>query len=115
MRVWAKNIYTSDVFYYEWLVYLYLLNFFFVSLGLVPPKGVLLFGPPGTGKTLIARYAEVYWYYRIEKKSQLIVGLYMFPLTPHRAAAHESKAHVIIINGSEILSKYYGESEARVW
>jgi hypothetical protein len=31
-----------------------------------------------------------------------------------RAAAHESNAHVAVINGSEILSKYYGESEARV-
>ncbi len=54
----------------------------FKRLGIKPPKGVLLYGPPGTGKTLIAR-----------------------------AVANESGAHFISINGPEIMSKYYGESE----
>lgn len=59
-------------------------NIFF-PLGLKPPRGVLLYGPPGTGKTLIAR-----------------------------AVAHEANAHSIIINGPEIISKYYGETEEKV-
>ncbi|MHA2169848.1 MAG: CDC48 family AAA ATPase [Candidatus Kariarchaeaceae archaeon] len=57
----------------------------FEKLGIDPPKGVLLHGPPGVGKTLIAR-----------------------------AVAHESTAHIITINGPEIMSKYYGESEQRL-
>ncbi|XP_059500436.1 ATPase family gene 2 protein homolog A isoform X3 [Stegostoma tigrinum] len=57
----------------------------FKSYGIVPPRGILLFGPPGTGKTLIAR-----------------------------AVANEVGAHVSIINGPEIMSKYFGESEARL-
>ncbi|KAL1914765.1 uncharacterized protein VTP21DRAFT_8023 [Calcarisporiella thermophila] len=57
----------------------------FVKYGLRPPKGVLLYGPPGTGKTLIAR-----------------------------AVAAETKAHVIVINGPEIISKFYGETEAKL-
>ena len=54
----------------------------FHKLGIDPPKGVLLFGPPGTGKTLLAK-----------------------------AVANEASAHFITINGPEIMSKYYGESE----
>ncbi|KAH8555568.1 P-loop containing nucleoside triphosphate hydrolase protein [Umbelopsis sp. PMI_123] len=50
-----------------------------------PPRGVLLYGPPGTGKTLIAR-----------------------------AVASETKAHVILVNGAEILSKFYGETEQKL-
>lgn len=57
----------------------------FTKYGFAPPKGLLLYGPPGTGKTLIAR-----------------------------AVAAETGAHVIIINGPEIVSKYYGETEAKV-
>ncbi len=57
----------------------------FKKLGIDPPKGVLLYGPPGTGKTLIAR-----------------------------AVANESEAHFIPIQGPEIMSKFYGESEARL-
>ncbi len=57
----------------------------FRHLGIDPPKGVLLYGPPGTGKTLIAK-----------------------------AVANEAGAHFIAINGPEIMSKFYGESERRL-
>ncbi len=57
----------------------------FRHLGIEPPKGVLLYGPPGTGKTLIAK-----------------------------AVANEAGAHFIAINGPEIMSKFYGESERRL-
>jgi transitional endoplasmic reticulum ATPase len=57
----------------------------FDRLGIDPPKGVLLHGPPGTGKTLIAK-----------------------------AVANESGANFISINGPEIMSKWYGESEERL-
>ena len=57
----------------------------FEALGIDAPKGVLLHGPPGVGKTLIAR-----------------------------AVAYETSAHFITINGPEIISKYYGESEQRL-
>jgi len=57
----------------------------FKRLGISPPKGVLLHGPPGTGKTLIAK-----------------------------AVANESGANFRSINGPEIMSKFYGESEQKL-
>lgn len=54
----------------------------FERLGIEPPKGVLLHGPPGTGKTLLAK-----------------------------AVANETNAHFLLINGPEIMSKFYGQSE----
>ncbi len=53
----------------------------FEKLGIEAPKGVLLHGPPGTGKTLLAK-----------------------------AVASETNSHFILINGPEIMSKWYGES-----
>ncbi len=53
----------------------------FQKLGIEPPKGVLLHGPPGTGKTLLAK-----------------------------AVASETNSHFILINGPEVISKFYGES-----
>ena len=57
----------------------------FRRLGIDPPRGVLLHGPPGTGKTLIAK-----------------------------AVASETNAHFTSINGPEIISNYYGESEKQL-
>ncbi len=57
----------------------------FEKLGIEPPKGVLLHGPPGTGKTLLAK-----------------------------AVASETNSHFILINGPEVISKFYGESEANL-
>jgi len=57
----------------------------FERLGINPPKGVLLYGPPGTGKTLLAK-----------------------------AVANEVEGQFYVINGPEIMSKYYGESEKQL-
>lgn len=57
----------------------------FERLGIEAPKGVLLHGPPGTGKTLLAK-----------------------------AVANETNSHFILINGPEIMSKYYGQSEENI-
>lgn len=57
----------------------------FSKIGIEPHKGILLFGPPGCGKTLIAK-----------------------------ALAAESKANFYIINGPEIMNKYYGETESKL-
>jgi transitional endoplasmic reticulum ATPase len=57
----------------------------FRTLGVKPPKGVLLHGPPGTGKTLVAR-----------------------------AVANETGAFFFLINGPEIMSKMAGDSEANL-
>ena len=57
----------------------------FSRLGIEPPKGILLYGPPGTGKTLLAK-----------------------------AVANEVEANFVVVNGPEILSKYYGDSEKKI-
>ena len=57
----------------------------FVSLGIDPPKGVLLYGPPGTGKTLAAR-----------------------------AVANRTDAAFIRVIGSELVQKYVGEGARMV-
>jgi len=57
----------------------------FERLGTEPPKGVLLHGSPGTGKTLLAK-----------------------------AVANETSSHFILINGPEIMSKFYGQSEENI-
>nr|UXY87219.1 cell division control protein 48 [Cryptomonas sp.] len=57
----------------------------FSTVGIKPPRGVLMYGPPGSGKTLIAR-----------------------------AVANETGAFLYIINGPEIMSKMSGESESNL-
>ena len=57
----------------------------FTRLGIEPHNGILMYGSPGCGKTLIAK-----------------------------ALASESEANFYIINGPEIVNKYYGETEARL-
>lgn len=57
----------------------------FARLGIEPHSGILMYGSPGCGKTLIAK-----------------------------ALASESEANFYIINGPEIVNKYYGETEARL-
>merc|ERR1712166_1668796 len=57
----------------------------FKTIGIKPPRGILLYGPPGTGKTLIAR-----------------------------AVANETGAFFFLINGPEIMSKMAGESESNL-
>lgn len=54
-------------------------------LGIEPPRGILLIGPPGSGKTMLAK-----------------------------SAIHETGVNFQIVNGPEIISKHYGESEARI-
>ncbi|KNC47319.1 uncharacterized protein AMSG_03752 [Thecamonas trahens ATCC 50062] len=57
----------------------------FKSIGVKPPRGILMYGPPGTGKTLIAR-----------------------------AVANETGAFFFLLNGPEIMSKMAGESECAI-
>ena len=57
----------------------------FNRLGIEPPAGVLLHGPPGTGKTLLAK-----------------------------AVANETDSNFMLINGPEIMNKFYGESEKKI-
>ncbi|MBW2998407.1 CDC48 family AAA ATPase, partial [Candidatus Woesearchaeota archaeon] len=57
----------------------------FKTMGVKPPKGILLYGPPGTGKTLLAK-----------------------------AIATETKTNFIAVKGPELLSKWVGESEKAV-
>jgi transitional endoplasmic reticulum ATPase len=57
----------------------------FRRLGIRPAKGFLLYGPPGTGKTLLAK-----------------------------AVAREAEANFISTKSSDLLSKWYGESEQQI-
>ena len=57
----------------------------FLKFGMTPSKGVLFYGPPGCGKTLLAK-----------------------------AIANECQANFISVKGPEMLTMWFGESEANV-
>ena len=57
----------------------------FMKFGMTPSKGVLFYGPPGCGKTLLAK-----------------------------AIANECQANFISVKGPEMLTMWFGESEANV-
>lgn len=57
----------------------------FTSVGVRPPRGVLIYGPPGCGKTMVAK-----------------------------AVAAETGAYFFLINGPEVMSKMAGESEQKL-
>ena len=57
----------------------------FRTIGIAPPRGVLMYGPPGSGKTILAR-----------------------------AVAAETDAYLFVINGPEIMSKLAGDSESNL-
>lgn len=57
----------------------------FRTVGIPPPRGVLMYGPPGSGKTMIAK-----------------------------AVASETGAYFFLLNGPEIMSKLSGESESKL-
>ncbi|CAH1253145.1 VCP [Branchiostoma lanceolatum] len=57
----------------------------FLKFGMTPSRGVLFYGPPGCGKTLLAK-----------------------------AIANECQANFISIKGPELLTMWFGESEANV-
>ncbi len=57
----------------------------FLKFGMMPSRGVLFYGPPGCGKTLLAK-----------------------------AIANECQANFISIKGPELLTMWFGESEANV-
>lgn len=57
----------------------------FLKFGMQPSRGVLFYGPPGCGKTLLAK-----------------------------AIANECQANFISVKGPELLTMWFGESEANV-
>ncbi|CAG2238046.1 AFG2 [Mytilus edulis] len=57
----------------------------FKSFGIPPPRGVLIYGPSGTGKSLLIK-----------------------------AVTNEVQAHVISVSSSDVISKFFGESELKL-
>lgn len=93
VRLYLKRIRHNKKFEYFFLTVLFSLPLQypvehpdkFLKFGMTPSKGVLFYGPPGCGKTLLAK-----------------------------AIANECQANFISIKGPELLTMWFGESEANV-
>lgn len=91
--IWLYDWQTRSTFdqFFDTAVYLLFLQYpvehpdKYLKFGMQPSRGVLFYGPPGCGKTLLAK-----------------------------AIAHECQANFISIKGPELLTMWFGESEANV-
>ncbi len=70
----------------------------FGDYGLVPPKGVLLYGPPGCGKTLIAK----------------AVANSLAAAVSERTGSPDTRSYFLNVKGPELLNKWVGETERQI-
>jgi proteasome-associated ATPase len=76
----------------------YLHRDLFSRYGLVPPKGILLYGPPGCGKTLIAK----------------AVANSLARAVADRTGRPDARSYFLNIKGPELLNKWVGETERQI-
>jgi proteasome-associated ATPase len=76
----------------------YLHRGLFSRYGLVPPKGILLYGPPGCGKTLIAK----------------AVANSLAKAVAERTGRPDARSYFLNIKGPELLNKWVGETERQI-
>jgi proteasome-associated ATPase len=76
----------------------YLHRELFSRYGLVPPKGILLYGPPGCGKTLIAK----------------AVANSLAKAVAERTGQPNARSYFLNIKGPELLNKWVGETERQI-
>jgi transitional endoplasmic reticulum ATPase len=77
----------------------------FLKFGMTPSRGVLFYGPPGCGKLIIL--FEKYFFFII---LYFILGKTLLA----KAIANECQANFISVKGPELLTMWFGESEANV-
>ncbi|GIU93054.1 MAG: proteasome-associated ATPase [Acidimicrobiia bacterium] len=70
----------------------------FARYGLVPPKGILLYGPPGCGKTLIAK----------------AVANSLAKAVAERTGRPDARSYFLNVKGPELLNKWVGETERQI-